>query len=215
MTKTFFILLLLAVIAPVVISAQVKTSIEVCPQLNEKLGIRTGMNLDIPINSRWSFIPGVYWSLKNRAESKTKKTTNSDTKTTYKDQAQFLTLPLQFGLRVPCKNEKNFAMKILFGPYFAYGIDGTSKATIRENGTSTPHKVNAFASDGRYCYRWDYGINYGLNTVIKQHYKIGIFHELGFRKIYRANDTLGDIIGEILAINKINIAFGLTLGYQF
>lgn len=210
-----FILLLLSVFTTVIASAQVKVSIVACPQINESFGVRVGSDFDIPINPRWSFVPGVYWSLRNR-ETTSSSTKNGSTKDVkYSDKAHFVTLPLRFGLHIPCKKEDTFALKFLFGPYIAYGIGGNSKSTAITDGVITHHKTEAFDSDGRYNSRFDYGLNVGLNSTIKQHFIAGVFCETGLRKIYNTNNAFEAIISEIFITNKINIAFGVTLGYQF
>lgn len=213
MKKAIFILV--SVFSTCIASAQVKVSVVACPQLNECFGARVGSDLDIPINHRWSFDPGVYWSLRNR-EKQSNSTKNNSTKSEeYRDKAHFITLPLRFGFQFHCKKEENFALKLLFGPYVAYGIGGNSKYTIVQDGITTHHKTGAFDSDGRYNSRFDYGLNVCLNSTIKQHFKAGIFCEYGLPKIYRTDNALENILGEIFLVNRINVAFGVTLGYQF
>lgn len=202
------------------ISAQVKVSILACPQFNENLSVRIGTDFDIPINSRWSLVPGAYWSLRNRESYKSKQYNESDGVTTNKtynfhDKAHFLTVPIRMGVRLAGKPDSDFAMKLLFGPYVAYGIDGTSKSNINKNGIKEQTKTGAFDVGGRYRSRWDYGMNSGLNALLKKHFLLGIFVEVGYRKIYNPNDVIDDIMGEIFIINKINLAAGLSFGYQF
>lgn len=213
--KKLSILFFLSVFVTVVVQAQVKVSIDVCPQMNESLGIRTGFDFDVPLSSRWSFVPGIYWSLRNKQNTENSTINKTTTQIKYSDKAHFITLPLRFGLRIPCKDEETFAMKLLFGPYIAYGIGGTSKSTVNSDGVITHYQTGAFDSDGRYKSRLDYGINIGLNSIINQHYKIGIFCESGLRKIYNTDNAFEDIIGDIFLTNKINIALGIALGYQF
>lgn len=207
--------LLLSFFITIGASAQVKVNIVACPQVNESFSVRAGSDLDIPINSRWSFVPGIYWSLRNR-QSTSRASFNDVVKVTkYSDKANFATLPLRFGLYFPCNNEEKLNIKILFGPYIAYGISGTSKTTVNKDGKITKVQVGAFDSNGRYKNRLDYGLNCGFNIQIKKHYIVGAFSEFGLRKIYNADSLLEDIVGEILIVNKINIALGLSLGYQF
>jgi hypothetical protein len=215
--KRISMLLLLSVftIGVAQAQAQVKVSAVACPQFNEDFGVRAGSDFDIPISSRWSFVPGIYWSLRNRQSNNNSTADGSTKQAKFDDKAHFITLPLRFGLRFSCKNENKFALKFLFGPYIAYGIDGTSKSTVNSDGKITSHQTGAFDEDGRYKSRLDYGINLGLNSTINQHYKVGIFCESGLRKIYNANSTLEDIMGELFVTNKINLAFGVVLGYQF
>ena len=217
--KRLFSLIAMLLICHVA-SAQVKVSILACPQYNENFGVRIGTDFDIPLNSRWSFVPGAYWSLRNRESYKSKEYSGRDgeinSKTyNFHDRAHFLTVPIRMGVRLAGKSDGNFAMKLLFGPYIAYGIDGTSKSNINKNGIEEQTKTGAFDVDGRYRSRWDYGMNSGLNVVLKKHFLLGIYLEVGYRKIYNPNDVIDDILGEIFIMNKINMAAGLSLGYQF
>lgn len=211
----FFITLIISFLVTTVVPAQVKLDVVISPQINESLGARLGSNLNIPINSRWSFMPGVYWSLRNRLGTESSTYNGIKKETEYSDHAHFVTLPLRLGLQMPCKDEDRLAIKLFFGPYIAYGICGTSKSTVNTGGLETKYEVGAFDSNGRYKDRLDYGLNYGLNILINQHYTVGIFKEFGFRKIYNTNNVIEDIVGEIFLINKINFALGLSLGYQF
>lgn len=203
-----------------VASSQVKVGVLACPQSNESLGVRVGTDLNIPFNSRWSFVPGIYWSLRNRNSYKSKEYDRGDggqSKTTYDfhDRAHFLTIPLRMGVRLAGNPDGNFALKLLFGPYIAYGIDGTSKCSIDKNSVEEQTEIGAFDANGRYRSRWDYGINSGLNMLLKKHFLLGAFVEVGCRKIYNSNSVAEDILGEIFIVNKINLGVGLTLGYQF
>ena len=200
-------------------SAQVKVSLSACPQINENISVRIGTDVDIPLNARWSFVPGAYWSLRIRNSDVSKEYTNDRTTSRshydYHDKAHFLTIPVRMGLRLNNPTNENLALKLLFGPYIAYGMGGTSKCDITKDGTKEQTETGSFDKDGRYRTRWDYGINVGLNLVVKKHFQFGIFSETGFRKIYNSNNAVEDLLGEIFIVNKINLAFGLSLGYQF
>lgn len=164
--RHFILLLFMAVFTTVIASAQVKVSIVACPQINESFGVRVGSDLDMPINRRWSFVPGIYWSLRNR-ETNSSSTKNGSTKEVkYSDNAHFVILPLRFGLHIPCKNEDNLALKLLFGTYIAYEVGGNSKSTTNTDGVISHHKTGAFDSDGHYNSRFDYGLNIGLNRAL-------------------------------------------------
>ena len=201
------------------VAAQVKVGVQVCPQFNESIGLRIGTDVDIPFSHRWSFMPGAYWSLRNRNTHRDKKTEKGNviknTTYDYNDKADFLTIPLRIAFRITGDTQKDYAMKIDFGPYIANGVDGTSKCTKDADGVKSYKQTGAFDADGRYRSRWDYGLNIGLNAVIKQHYQIGGFVETGFRKIYKADTVYDDIMGDLFFVSKINVAMGLSFGYQF
>lgn len=201
-------------------SSQAKVSISVCPQYNESFGVRAGTDLSIPFNSRWSFEPGIYWSLRNRNSSRFREYGGSNGETNkitsdFHDSAHFLTIPLRMGVRLTGDPHGDFVLKLLFGPYIAYGIDGTSKCSVIENGVEKQTETGAFDANGRYRSRCDYGINSGLNVLLKKHILLGVFLETGCRKIYNSNSVAEDILGEIFIVNKINMAAGLTVGYRF
>lgn len=189
-----------------------KVGVSVSPQWNENFGVRAGADVDIPIKGRWSFMPGVYWSLRSRDESEIHKEKEID----YKNKAHFITLPLRFGVKVAGRDDDKFLMKILFGPYVACGIDGTSKYESYENGQKVDAgEYGAFSSKGCYAERFDYGLNFGLHTVIKRHFTAGAFCEIGCRNIYQFNNEFYDILGDMFSFTKINLGVGLSVGYRF
>jgi hypothetical protein len=191
---------------PAMIFAQVKVSAVVCPQANENFGARIGADFDITLHNRWSFAPGVYWSLRSRSAEKSSEKTGSDGTTTltayhYDDKADFITVPLRMSLRIVGEPEGNFAMKLLFGPYVAYGIGGRSKCTKTVNGVESLTSSGAFAADGRYYSRWDYGLNMGVNFLVRHHFVVGVFSEMGFHRIYRPISVVDDIFGEVFKVS--------------
>lgn len=218
MIKLFLVIGAMLLMGPLAL-AQVKVSVLACPQFNEAFGVRIGSNFDIPLNSRWSLVPGAYWSFRNRSsyEYHEYSTNNEVSKKDYHfyDKAHFLTLPIRMGVRLAGKSEGKFSMKLLFGPYLAYGIKGSSECKIVENGIEEQRETGAFDPQGRYRTRWDYGLNSELYVLLQQHLHFGFFTEIGCRKIYNANTVIEDIWGEIYLVNKINVALGLSLGYQF
>lgn len=216
MYKKIILLLLISLSAATCLSAQTKSNLNivVSPQLNENFSVRAGIDIDIQFNKRWSFVPGAHWSLRSRNENETSTVNNVTTTVDYKDRSHFVTVPLRCGIRINSVSNQNFALKLLFGPYLAYGIDGTSKSTEDRAGVITTKKVNAFGKEGHLRSRFDYGLNVGINGIIKQHYIIGAFAETGFRKMYEPNNPFDAFIKELFKINN-NLAFGVTLGYRF
>lgn len=216
MSKRLLLLSFIFFSAIAYVSAQTKSNfnIVVSPQLNENFGVRAGVDIDIQFNKRWSFVPGAHWSLRSRSENETSTVNNVTTTVDYKDRSHFVTVPLRCGIRINSVNNENFALKLLFGPYLAYGIDGTSKSTEDRAGVITTKKVNAFGKEGHLCSRFDYGLNVGINGIIRQHYIVGAFAETGFRKMYEPNNPFDAFVKELFKINN-NLAFGVTLGYRF
>lgn len=217
MKKQLFSLALAALMAASA-SAQdnkVKFSINAGPQLSPATGATAGVDALIPFGqSRWGFEPGVYWSYRHYTSNKTK---NGD-KESYDDKLHYINVPLRFAARVAGQADGPFNLSIVFGPYFAYGLDGTSRSTVIKDGTTIREinsKADAFSDDGRMESRFDYGLNFGLNAVVKQHLKLAFFTEIGLKDIYRQNGFAEDLIGDIFGITKINIGAGITVGYQF
>lgn len=198
-----------------IIEAQTKISVNVCPQFNENFSLRGGADIDIPINKKLSFTPGIYWSERKRKNTKFRQTDERSVHTTQRISGHFINIPLRIGLRIPCKKENQFALKVLFGTYLAYGIKGDINTTIDVNDKPS-EKLNgeAFGSEGIFSSRFDYGLNCALNATIKSHYKLGVFTECGLRKMYKADGLAEQIIDALLPVNN-NYAVGLTIGYQF
>lgn len=190
----------------------VKISINAGLKGNSALGGLAGVDVHIPFGqSRWGFEPGLYWSFRNHGSEKTVNSTKQE----YSTKAHYLDIPLRFTVDVAGSKDGPFYMSVLMGPYLAYGLSGTSHSTTTIDGQVTKSEVNAFSSEGRLKSRFDYGINMGANAIIKQHFKVGIFTEIGFRDIYRPMDDVEDLLGTVFAITKINIGAGITVGYQF
>ena len=210
-----FLLLLSIVFSGIVAGAQensVRFSINVGPQWNSKIGASLGADANIPFGcSRWSFEPGVYWSFRNA----TYDYSHNQTKEEYNDKLHYLNVPLRFAACIAGSEGGAFNMSILFGPYFAYGLSGNSHCMVTEDGIVTKYKVGAFSDEGRLESRFDYGLNFGIAAIVKQHVKIGAFTEIGLKNIYKPQSFFDDILGDLVGVTKINIGAGISVGYQF
>ena len=214
--KKYLFLFLLAIFVSVDVLAQerdVKISINVSPQWNSGLGVKAGADVLIPFGqSRWGFEPGLYWSLRHA----TSESTSNNNKKEYDYKVHYLDVPLRMAVHVAGRESDPFNMSILFGPYFAYGVGGTTHCTITKDGNVTKSEAGAFSSEGRLRSRFDYGLNLGFNAVIKQHAKVGVFSEIGFKDIYRSSSLAEELIGDLFGgITKINLGVGISVGYQF
>lgn len=195
--------------------SQIRVDVMVSPQFNEDFSVRAGSDLNIPVTSRWTFVPGVYWSLRNRSACHSKSSEGHRTDISSTDRAHFIIVPVRMGYDISCRDKDKFDMRLLFGPYVAYGISGKSKKETNVEGELSCEETGAFDADGRYRGRWDYGVNVGLNATFARHYNVGVFCETGFRKIYNTDKVMEDVVDELFGVAKINIAFGLSLGYRF
>lgn len=196
----------------------VKISINAGPQWNSSLGCLAGVDVHIPLGqSRWGFEPGLYWSFRNHTEEQTE---NND-KEEYNDKVHYLEVPLHFSVRVAGYQNGPFNLSVFYGPYLAYGLNGTSHYTLTKDGEVTKSEANAFSDKGRLRSRFDFGLNLGLKAVIKQHLKVGVFTQLGCRHIYKPISDLAEFFGDLLGhmtmfnMTKNNIGVGITVGYQF
>lgn len=191
----------------------VKMSVNVGVQWSSDMGAVAGADALIPFGqSRWGFEPGLYWSYRNATSEKSE----NNNKEEYSDKVHYLSVPLRFAVRVAGRADGPFNMSLLFGPYVAYGLGGTSHCTVTKDGNVTKTEAGAFSDKGRLRSRLDYGLNIGLNAVIKQHVKVGLFSEIGLKDIYRPNSIVEDLIGDMLGgVTKINLGAGVTVGYRF
>ena len=214
MKKQLFLLLLTAFVTLGALAQEngMRIGINVGPQWNDKLGCMAGVDALIPFGqSRWGFEPGLYWSFRHAASEHSENSTKEE----YDDKMHYLDVPLRLAVRVAGREDGPFNMSILFGPYLAYGLGGTSHCTITKDGQVTRGETGAFSDAGRLKSRLDYGLNIGLNAVIRQHVKVGAFTEIGLKDIYRQNSIAEELIGDIFGVTKINLGAGFSVGYQF
>lgn len=190
----------------------VKFSVNVGPQWNTNIGALVGADVLIPLgHSRLGFEPGIYWSYRSTKSNHD----NDQTKEEFNDKLHYVNIPLRFAARVAESDDGAFYMSVLIGPYVAYGLSGKSHCTITEDGNVTKSEVDAFGDKGRLDSRFDYGLNFGIDAIVKQHLKISAFSEIGLKKIYKPYNFVEDLLGDIFGVTKINIGAGITVGYQF
>lgn len=191
----------------------IKISVNACPQWNGNLGTKIGADALIPFGqSRWGLEPGLYWSFRNVLQE----CSNNNSKEEYNDRVYYLELPLRVAVRLAGDETSSFCMYGLFGPYFSYGIGGTSHHDTIKDGNTIKNESGAFSDKGRMKSCFDYGLNLGFNAVIRQHVKVGVFTEIGFKDIYKQHSMVEELIGDLFGgITKINIGAGLSVGYQF
>lgn len=214
MKKHFFALALAALMAVGAMAQENRTKISVNagPQWNSELGFKAGADVHIPLgNSRWGFEPGLYWSYRHATADHS----GDGKKEEFDDKLHYLKLPLLFNVRAAGREDGAFKMSFLFGPYFAYGLDGTSHCAMMKDGELTKFKAGAFSDEGRLESRVDYGLEFGVDAVIRKHFKVGVFTEIGLKDIYRPNSFFEDLIGDLFGVTKVNIGAGVSLGYQF
>ena len=189
-----------------------KVSLNVCPQWSANTGVKAGVDLYIPFGqSHWGFEPGLNWSFRNVTSEQVANKNQLE----YNDKVHYLDLPLRLAVRVAGREAGPFNLSLLFGPYLAYGLGGTSHYTLTKEGQITQGEADAFSDEGRLESRFDYGLNLGANALIQQHIQVGLFTEIGLKGIYKQNSVAEVLIGDLFGVTKINLCAGVSVGYRF
>ena len=127
------------------------------------------------------------------------------------DRSHWLSVPLRFAFNIK-KGSENCQTQILFGPYVAVGLGGTTTIKNTETGIKDS-SLGSFDKNGFYDRRFDVGLNVGVNFIIKRHFIVGLFGELGFVPL--GNDMTHTIGGAFASAYTFNIGAGLNIGYRF
>ena len=166
-----------------------------------------GVVIEIPVVPALFFQSGLLYTTKGA------KSTNDfpNTNVSAEYSLSYFELPLNLLLK-PALGKGHFLLG--FGPYVAYGLDGTAKYTI--GNISSDEKIE-FANEysslnpyGPYIRRLDYGGNLLLGYELSGGLSLQLNAQLGMANINADNTTYPD--------NKTsfrNTGFGLSLGYRF
>lgn len=191
-------------------SAQTHVSVIAAPQFDGKIAARFGIDADISFGetSKFSFVPGFYYSMRNNDFSMQWKTAEyKETICSGSDLSHWISVPLRFAFTIK-KGSENLQTQILLGPYFALGLGGTT--TYKEPSHKT---IGSFEKGGFYDRRFDVGLNAGVNFIIKKHFVVGVFGELGFIPL---GANMSETFAEILAnAYSLHGAGGINIGYRF
>ena len=209
-----FCLIAVLMMASLAAKAQTHINIVAAPQFDASIGVRAGADFDFSLGkSKFSLVPGLYWSMRNYNGSQTIITSGESYPICdVNDKSHWITIPLRFAYNIKKGSEK-LQTQILFGPYVAFGLGGTTKVTDLLTGEKT-RNTGSFDKDGFYDRRFDLGLNAGANFIIHKHFVVGIFGELGFLPL--GNDVTGTISGIFAStILSIHLGAGLNLGYRF
>ena len=199
-----FAILLMAALGA---AAETHVSIVAAPQFDDRIGVRAGLDADFSLgSSNFSFVPGLYWSMRSFCYS-----VKAEGKTVFDatDRSHWLSVPLRFAYNFSKGSEK-FQTQLLFGPYVAVGLGGTTSITAPEN-----KKVGSFdkKNGGIYDRRFDVGFNVGVNFIIKKHLVLGAFGEIGFMPL--GNLGRYSVLEAFALPFTNNLAFGINIGYRF
>ena len=195
-------------------SAQTHVSVIAAPQFDGKIAARFGIDADISCgeNSKFSFVPGLYYSMRNNSSEQTWDIGQGPNKLALvSDLSHWISVPLRLAFNIKKGSEK-LQTQILFGPYFAIGVGGTT--SVKESSTGTKvYSVGSFDKTGFYSRRFDVGLNLGVNFIIKKHFVVGAFGEIGFLPLGRdLTESVPGILGHAFSIHG---AGGINLGYRF
>lgn len=205
------IILGIAVFSAISAQERMAYGIEVAPQLSPGISYRAGANLSIPLRGKLSIDPGLFLTMYNRTSSGESKKNGNITKHKRAIHGQFLQMPLRLGINNETTNGNLF--QILVGPFFAYGIGGNTKLTDISNGTKSIRNVASFPES--FSSRFDWGFDVEFQYYIHKHYQLGLYLQTGCKKIYTPESVAEAIFSEIFIVGKINLAFGVSLGYLF
>lgn len=205
------IILGIAVFSAISAQERMAYGIEVAPQLSPGISYRAGANLSIPLRGKLSIDPGLFLTMYNRTSSGESKKNGNITKHKRAIHGQFLQMPLRLGINNETTNGNLF--QILVGPFFAYGIGGNTKLTDISNGTKSIRNVASFPES--FSSRFDWGFDVEFQYYIHKHYQLGLYLQTGCKKIYTPESVAEAIFSEIFIVGKINLAFGVSLGYRF
>ena len=125
-----FAILLMAALGA---AAETHVSIVAAPQFDDRIGVRAGLDADFSIgNSKFSFVPGLYWSMRTNGLSM-KESASGKELFNATDRSHWLSVPLRFAFNIK-KGSENCQTQILFGPYVAVGLGGTTTIKNTETG---------------------------------------------------------------------------------
>ena len=227
-------------------SAQISWEIKGGPSLNTsflnfssevKAGGRFGVGMEYPISRIFSLQSGLMINFKGSHESSTITAIykNSDQTSTIKRKEKschhrqdYLELPINALFRFPLHHSN--AIRIAFGPYFAYGVAGNAKSTTTRtvmtsfddqtsmqpvstlpDVTTVIIKGGTFDHDGLNYRRFDFGINTSVYFEHKQYF-LGIYEELGLVNLHKRD--YGNAIDNTVLGSK-NLSLGIEIGYRF
>ena len=198
--------------------SQTRFSVEAGPQYSPNLSWRIGLNSEIPISNRLSVVPGLYWSNRHRITKESFSYTDENESYNKSNESSFhanyITLPVRLGIRIGRLNSIN-KLQILVGPYIAYGTNGKGTVTNIKNGIETATKYDSFGNNGMYKSRWDYGLDSEIQYTYKNKFKLGVFVESGFKKLYESDNDFEKVMDDLFKINTVNVTAGIVVGYQF
>lgn len=168
-----------------------------------KVGFRVGVEVDIPVWESLHIVPGLYFSTR---PCKAEDNYYYDEGTEYNFSPSYLELPVLASYRY--QFNKDWAIRVDLGPYFAYGLGGKAKRTvyyedyyeeIREESGSE----KLFSGSDHMLKRFDAGIVVGVGAIYKK-FTATLNYQAGLANIYNGKHD-----------SFKNTGVYLNLGYNF
>lgn len=192
--------------------------------MKAKVGFRVGFGTEYAFNDMWSLQPSLFFSTKgtkadsgDAMEAKAEVTVNQ----------MYLELPVMAAARFNVADNANLVVSA--GPYFAYGIGGKTKATVKMMGQEGKVKFNTFGdidkvtleyngesrdlsigelgdlgdadlSDATGLNRFDFGLGVGVALEFNR-FIVGLDGQFGLTKLQTDGGK--------------NMNFAISVGYKF
>lgn len=164
-----------------------------------RTGFHAGVNAEIPVGTGFYLQPGVLYSQKG-AEFQTSGTSKREVKLSY------IEVPLNFVYKPILGTGR---MLLGFGPYVAFGLDGTVRNGTTESEVEFTKNYNANAS----AFNQYKGIDAGANLLAGYEFANNVSFQIN-AQLGLAQLTPG-INGSDNPVKQKNTGFGLSLGYRF
>lgn len=167
-----------------------------------KVGFNVGVAVEFPIVRSFYINSGLFYTTKGiKFED-----SGRDWKETETFNAGYLELPVYASYRLNFAEESQ--MQINFGPYFAYGVNGSVKEEYVEDGDKDKYSYDLFGTgdDKAGIKRFDCGLGVGLGYTFHKIY-LGITYQFGLANIADKEEW---------GVGKIkNNNFNISIGYNF
>lgn len=168
--------------------------------MDSRTAFHAGMIVDIPLVKSLYVQPGLFISSKGSSNK-------ALASQIYGGKAEVVYRPIYLELPILASGRIDFSdnlqLQVNFGPYFAYGIGGTS--TLKANGIET--EGNFFDDDDVNAF--DMGLQVGGGLTFCKHIYLGVAYEFGLINI--VDDKSKNYYG----VSAKNSNFMISLGYNF
>lgn len=157
--------------------------------LDTKIGYHVGVRAELGLPQ---VANGLYLDAAALLSSKGAKTDMGDLGS-QKINANYLEIPIHIGYKYAVND--NFSVFGSFGPYFGYGLFGTTKVEELDYDDDyelikTSSKYDTFGNDG--LKRFDCGLGFNIGVEIKKTYRVSLGYDFGLTETYKSKFDAGD-----------------------